>query len=248
MPESDRLSHRSASSLSKLTDEADPDQLAESDEEDGTSKAFPMGKKGQRLRLNTIEDSDSDGSQGYIDRLDQELEAMYADYVARSKRRAVAQLKEAEESGPKSKNKRRVAINSATEKEDETPDEMARRVAVEQFRSIDEDELDMGGRREKRGRGATSAPDDSDSDGRGVDEDKQAEEAEAYARNGRQQLSAKAASKKAKRGADAVGNPLLVQLERPLKVAENDTAARAASAWFANSLFQGMQVWNRTDS
>ena len=61
-----------------------------------------------------------------MDRLDAELEDMYAEYKARSERRAVATLREAEDDGPMSKKKKRATRIAAIETPEETAEQLAR--------------------------------------------------------------------------------------------------------------------------
>ena len=84
--------------------------------------------------------SDDEGGKDYVAKLDEELEEMYAEYTARTQRRAVHAIKEEDGNGPTSKKKKREARLQAIERAAETPDELARRVAASQIKNAAERE------------------------------------------------------------------------------------------------------------
>lgn len=114
---------RSASGLAAIVDDATPDEVAE---DSGDENAQPQ-------------DEDDDDGLDYTDKLDAQLEEMYADYKSRQSRRAVALVREGQEDGPMSKKQRRAAREEAVQNPEETADEMARRVAAQQFQGVEDE-------------------------------------------------------------------------------------------------------------
>ena len=186
---------KSAGALKRVGDGADPDELADDEPAEGGGAS---------------DDAESDEDmtgEAYLDRLDAELNAMYEDYQARTKRRAVAEIAQAQEDGPKSKKQRRREIAAAVETVEEDPEVTARRVAAQQFAGMDEEDLE--------------GEDDEMSD----DDDEEEEEGGAGGKKAR-----------ARQGR----NPLLVDVERGTKSQRAEASGAAESAWFGQSLFDGL--------
>jgi len=129
---------RTASALAAIRDETDPDVVLEEEEEE----VAPGGERPVASKRIVVDDMSSDDETGkdYVAKLDDELEDMYADYLARTQRRAVHALKEEEEGGPTSKKKKREARLAAISKDSETPDDIARRVAARELKNATERE------------------------------------------------------------------------------------------------------------
>ena len=74
------------------------------------------------------EDDDEEGAgdgEDYLDRLDAELNAMYQDYQARTRRRTQAMISQDEDGKTRSKKKRRAEINEAVAAGDEEDPEVS---------------------------------------------------------------------------------------------------------------------------
>ena len=172
--------------------------------------------------------SEEDEAEDYLDRLDRELNEMYADYQARVQRRSVAEISMANKDAPMSKKKVRSELRAA-EEAPEGEEARARRIAAEAFRGMDEEELDTARLEEEE-----DEEDDDDDD----DDVLHPNDDVGGGGYGRRQLdngavpSARASSKK--------GNPLLVDVERGTKSERAAHDGAHTAAWFGQELFAGL--------
>ena len=215
---------KSAKALKKLGYDASADFTAEDDEREDDGNG--MG-----------DDGESDDEEDYIAKLDRELNAMYADFQSRSKRRAVAQIAQDQEEAPKSKKQRRKEISEQVEagdKEDEF--EVARRVAAANVaRRVEDDSMD-------------DDDDDDDDDDKG-DGGASTIKGGGYGRGGGFDVDSADDDDEGDEDDDEEGgkkrggkNPLIVSsLHKKPSKSERDAAAKNSErAWFAQGLFAGL--------